>query len=1047
MTEADRRGLLAWFIDNPIAANLLMVILVVGGLYSIPGLDKQFFPNPVIDRVSVTMPFPGASPKEVEEQICIRIEEAIHDLDGIKEIRSVASEGMGQVIVESFPGYSTARLTAEIKTRVDAITTFPTDAERPVVTELIYRHLMGIVQLAGDLDEWELKELGEVLRDDLARQPWISVVDLVSPRRYEVSINVSEMNLRRFGLSFDEVVAAIRGTSLNLPAGAIKGRDGDIRVQTRGQAYTREDFEQIVLMTTRDGTQIFLGEVATIEDGFEDVDTVSRFNGLPSHGLYAYVTSHPDVVQSSRVIKEWVSKQTPNLPEGASLSFWRDSAVMFKARVETLLKNGIGGLILVFLVLVLFLRPLVAVWVSAGIAVAFLGTFFLLPYTGIGLNMISLFAFLLVLGIVVDDAIIVGESIHTAQSRGVEGHAAALWGVREVFKPVLFAVISTMVFFAPMMFMPGEWAHAAMGIPIVVLLALTFSLVESLWILPSHLSTMKPERPATTPLLRRLERWRHLCADGMVRFARDRYRPFLTWALERHMLVAGFFLVMLSLSLALYGGGWLRSAFFPRINSDFVVAQITMPEGGAFSHSTSVMNNVVRAAEALKSDWNALPDYEDEVAVGNILGTASDNYVEVMIQTISDGVDTEAFSRQLRTNSGALADAKEVRMDYTIRDPGKPIKLLLASRNVEELEALSADVRSALLSYPGVFDVSDSFDSPRDELVLELKPAAETLGISLADVGRQVRQAFYGAEAQRIPRGREDVKVMVRYPEEERLAIASLNDMYIRVPGGGEVPFEAVATYRVEAGYQKLERKDRLRTLEVDADVDPFGPSPRSIVDAVFADYLPQWQQRYPDLFVDLDGELQEEKEFQDATGRLMVLAMMVIYALMAVAFRSYWQPVLILTAVPFGLMGAIFGHVILGWQVSLFSIMGVTACAGVVVNDNLVLIDRINRLREEGTELLEAILQAGEDRFRPIILTSLTTFIGLLPIMSETSVQAQFLIPMVTSLAFGVLFATGVTLVLVPALFLFSEDVKQAYSRRMAARVTPAPGAPIEAS
>ena len=442
------------------------------------------------------------------------------------------------------------------------------------------------------------------------------------------------------------------------------------------------------------------------------------------------------------------------------------------------------------------------------------------------------------------------------------------------------------------------------------------------------------------------------------------------------------------------------------------------------------MQRVVDAAEALKTEWNHRPEYEDAPAIGSILGRANDNEVEVVIATVSEGVDTEAFALELRSDSGSLSEAKEVRMDYTIRDPGKPIRLVLASRKVEDLEAMAGDVREALLSYPGVFDVSDSFDSPRDELVLELKPAAETLGVGLADVARQVRQAFYGAEAQRIPRGREDVKVMVRYPEIERLAIANLNDMYIRTPGGGEVPFEAVATYRVEAGYQKLERLDRLRTLEVEADVEANGPPPRAIVQSVFREYLPKWQQQYPDLFVNLDGELQEEIEFREATVRLMALAMMVIYALMAVAFRSYWQPLLILTAVPFGLMGAIFGHMILGWQVSMFSIMGVTACAGVVVNDNLVLIDRINRLREEGTELVTALLQAGEDRFRPIILTSLTTFVGLLPIMSETSVQAQFLIPMVTSLSFGVLFATGVTLVLVPALYLIAEDARALRAR-----------------
>ncbi len=685
MSSSERSDLLSWFIENPIAANLCMVVLVVGGLYSIPGLDKQFFPTPVIDRVSITMPFPGASPKEVEDQICVRIEEAIHDLDGIKEIRSTATVGLGQVVVEALPDYPTQRLNNEIRTRIDAITTFPTDAERPVVTELLYRHLLGVVQLAGSLDEWELKELGENLRDDLARQPWISVVDLVSPRRYEVSVDVSELNLRRYNLSFDDVVLAIQSTSLNLPAGSIKGRDGDIRVQTRGQAYDRDDFEQIVVMTASDGTQVYLGEVATINDGFEDINTVSQFDGLPSLGLYAYVTTHPDVVQSSRTIEEWVTKQSPNLPETASLSFWRDAAVPFNGRVETLLKNGFGGLILVFLVLVLFLRPAVAMWVSWGIAVAFLGTFLLLPYTGVGLNMISLFAFLLVLGIVVDDAIIVGESIHTAQSKRCPDPLAAISGVREVFKPVLFAVISTMVFFAPMMFMPGEWAHAAKGIPIVVLLALTFSLMECLLILPAHLSTLSPEKPAKFPALREIENWRHKCADGLLSIAKERYRPLLTLALQNHFLVAGFFLIMLALSLALYGGGWLRSAFFPHINSDFVVAEIKMPEGGSFNRSEIVMQRIIDAAEALKSEWNAKPEHREEKAIGSIQGWSKENDIEVTIQTISEGIDTEMFARELRSKSGDLFEAKEIRMDYTIRDPGKPIKLVLASRKVEDV--------------------------------------------------------------------------------------------------------------------------------------------------------------------------------------------------------------------------------------------------------------------------------------------------------------------------------------------------------------------------
>jgi len=1021
---------LSWFIRNPIAANLLMVLLIIGGLMTVPSLDKQFFPTPEINQVSVTMPFPGAGPAEVEEQICIRVEEAIHDLTGIKEIRSIAQQGMGTILIEAAQDYPVQRLTADIKTRVDAIDTFPSDAERPVVTELTYRHLMAVVALAGDLDEYELKELGETLRDELARQPYVSVVDLQTTKPYEVSVDISEATLRRYGLSFENVVSAIQGASLNLPAGAIKSREGDVRVQTRGQAYNRADFERIVLFTKRDGTELLLGDVADIRDGFADWDLNVSFDGRPSLEMYVYVTSNPDVLRTSDTIRQWVAKRQPSLPPGVELSVWRDSAKDFSGRVDTLLKNGIGGLLLVGIVLVLFLRPKLAFWVGTGIAVAFLGTLFMVKYAGVSLNMVSLFAFLLVLGIVVDDAIIVGEAIHTHQTRGEFGERGALLGVHSVVKPVMFAVISTMVFFFPMMMMPGEWAVAARAIPVVVILSLAFSLVECLLILPAHLAHLGPEKPATNPLMRRLEQWRRVCAEGMLNFARYRYRPFLARSLSQHYLVAAVFFVAFVFSIALYGGGWLKTAFFPRVNSDYVYATVEMPEGGPYAVTELLRDRMLAAAEELKLEWNQRDEFQEIPAVSHVSAVSEANRIQMVIGTVSEDVDTEELARDFRERVGPVPEAKSIRMDFTIRDPGKPIKLVLASRSTEELIEVVPEVRRALASYPGVFDISDSFDSARDEVVLELKPAAEGLGITLAHVARQVRQAFYGAEAQRIPRGREDVKVMVRYPESERRSIGNLDDMYIRTPTGAEVPFETVASYRIEPGYQKLERLDRMRTLEVEADVSWDGATPLEVVTAVIEDWLPQWQQRYPGLQLKLDGELQEEAEFQRAMLKYMVLAMLVIFGLMAIAFRSYWQPFLVLTAIPFGIMGAIFGHALLNWQISIFSMMGVIACAGVVVNDNLVLIDRVNTLRGEGLTLREAVLQAGEDRFRPIILTSLTTFVGLLPIMSETSVQAQFLIPMVTSLAFGVLFATGVTLVLVPSLYLIGEDVAELFDR-----------------
>ncbi|TXS90651.1 efflux RND transporter permease subunit [Parahaliea aestuarii] len=1032
-------GPVRWFIHNPIAANLLMVFLVVGGLWGIPALEKQFFPEFEINQVRVSLSYPGAGPSEVEEQICLRIEEAVHDLTGVKEIRSEAREGMGTVVVEAEPGYDMQRLTAEVKTRVDAINTFPVDAERPVVTEMAFRHHMAIVTLAGDIGERGLKELGERLRDDLSAQPNVSVVELDTPRPFELAVEISEVTLRRYGLTFDDVASAIRAASLNLPAGAIKDAGGDIRLQTRGQAYTGADFARIPLLSRRDGTQVLLGEVATIVDGFQDVDVRNRFNDKPSLNLHVFVTSHPNTLATSDTVKQWVEATRAGLPEGVELVMWRDSSEPFKGRVDTLLKNGIGGLALVFAVLVLFLRPLLALWVCVGIGVSFMGTLFLLQYTGISLNMISLFAFLLILGIVVDDAIIVGEAIHSRQSAGEGGASGALSGAQSVIKPVMFAVISTMIFFVPMFFMPGEMAQAAFAIPAVVIIALSFSLVECLLILPPHLAHMRPPRPSRFAALRRLESLRLRCADGMTQFAATRYRPFLERCLRSNVLVSALFLCLLLVSLAIYGGGWIRAGFFPAVNSDHVDAEVELAEGGAFADTLAALRQIEGAALRLKDEYNADPAYGGEAVIGHIDSRANENTIKVVMETLSDQVDTAVLSRDWREAIGDLGPVEDFKLDYTINERGKPIRLVLAAPEVASLNAVSEELRQLLESYPGVYNVNDSLQAPRQEIVLALKPAAENLGITLASLARQVREAFHGAEAQRIPRTKEDVRVMVRYPEEERISVANLQDMRVRTPAGAEVPFATVAEMRFEPGYMTIERLNRKRTLEVSADVAEGSSDPRAVVDDIVQRYLPQWQQRYPGLSLALDGELEEEGAFMDAMLKYTALAMLVIYALMAIPFRSYFQPLLVLTAVPFGVMGAIFGHLILDWQISMFSLLGVIACAGVVVNDNLVLIDRINQLRAAGHGVRESLLQGGQDRFRPIILTSLTTFIGLVPIMSETSVQAQFLIPMVTSLAFGVLFATGITLLLVPCLYLMGEQVAQRLSRRRQALAEPA--------
>ena len=1023
-------GPIRWFIENPIAANLLMVFFIVGGLVGIPMLDKQYFPEFKINKVHVIISYPGAGPKEVEEQICQRIEEAIHDLAGIKEIRATAAQSLGTVMIEAESGYDMQRLTAEIKTRVDAINTFPTDAERPLVYEIVYKHRMVSLALSGNIGERNLKELGERLRDDLASQPNVSMVEIQSPRPYEVSVELSETALRGYGLTFEDVVNVIRRSSLNLPAGSIKTDSGDIRLQTRGQAYQGYDFEQIPLLVREDGTQLLVGDVAKVFDGFEDQKVKTRRDGIPSHNLQVFVTSNPNTLKTTKAVQDWIENVRPTLPEGVELNMWRDASEPFKDRVGTLLKNGIGGLLLVFLVLMLFLSPRLALWVCIGIFVAFMGTLALLPYTGISLNMISLFAFLLILGIVVDDAIIVGESIYTKQTQGETQIMGALDGARGVLKPVMFAVISTMIFFVPMFFMPGEMSQTATSIPVVVIIALSLSLIECLLILPAHLAYTSQSNPGSSVLSSKFEKLRTNCAGLMQIAAHNYYKPILERSLRSSTTVIAIYISALLLSLAVYAGGWMRTGFFPNVISNDIAAEIELPQGGPFSDTERVMSQVESAAQELRSryvDDNGLNSSQSEM--GAIMSWAQDNNLWVRTELESRDLDAPALAKEWRELIGEISPIKNIEMDFTINRMGKPISLILTSSSISDLNTVSTELKNLLRKYPGVYDIGDTFDSARDEIILKLKPAAENLGITLSDVARQVRYAFYGAEAQRIPRAKEDVRVMVRYPNGERLAVENLREMRIRSPSGIQVPFDTVAEITFEPGYVSIDRLDRRRILEVWANVVPGTTAPREIVDTITKNHLPDWKNRFPNLDLNLDGELEEAQVFRSAMLKYMLLSMLVIYALMAIVFHSYWQPFLVLTAIPFGLMGAIFGHLILDWQVSMFSLLGVIACSGVVVNDNLVLIDRINQLREDGSNFYDSLVQAGTDRFRPIILTSLTTFIGLVPIMSETSIQAQFLIPMVTSLAFGVLFATGVTLLLVPCLYVAGERLREVLS------------------
>ncbi len=1023
------KAIIHWFVYNPIAANLLMLLIIINGLSSIPDINKEFFPQSPSNIIEIAVPYLGAGPKEVEEQICIRLEEAIHDLDGIEKMISTAQEGIGRTLLEVETGYDSQRLLNDIKTRVDALTTLPDQAERPQVKELLWRHRMLSLALAGDVPEITLKRYAEKVRDELSALPHVSVVDLTATRPYEISIEVSENSLRRYGLQLQQVVDAIRDSSLNLPAGSIQADIGDIQLQTRGQSYNAADFENIVLLHKVDGTRILLGEIATIIDGFAEQDSISRFNGKPAVFFDIQVSSKPDVLKTSDSVQQYVKDSVQSLPPGVELTMWRDSSYSFRGRIETLVKNGIGGLILVFIVLMLFLRPLLAMWVCVGIAVAFLGALWLLPLTPVSLNMISLFAFLLILGIVVDDAIIVGERIYSEQQLGAADRQSASIGAQRVTKPVLFAVISTMILFISMFFLPGDSAHAAMSIPTVVVLTLGFSLVESLLILPSHLSHMPPLKQNPTGAMAVLEKSRRRISDGLWHVATHYYQPFLKKCLSWRWLSIAVFLSALMIILTIFTGGWMRFSFMPSVTSDYLTASVTLNEGGPFSDSKAVMQQLESAALTLQ-EKNRFQDEtgESQSYISNIQLQANANNVKSRIEINRDHraqISAEKLTDEWRELIGELHNIEDFSLAYTINRRSKAMEFVIAGPDNAALMQVSSELQGLLKRYPGVYDVIDSMHSQRPEMEIRLKPMAQTLDISLAGLAKQVRQGFYGSEVQRVPRDREDIKVMVRYPQSERESLDHLHYMRVRTPSGEEVPFDTVADVHYVPSYRKIERIDRQRIITVSANVSGGSTDTTSIADEIMVQHAPRWQQSYPGLNIKLEGDQLERSKFMTGFGDGIMVALLVIYCLFAIAFRSYWQPVIILTAIPFGFMGAILGHLIMGREVSIFSLLGVLACAGVVVNDNLVLIDRINQLRDEGLEIIQALLKAGLDRFRPIILTSLTTFIGLLPIMSETSLQAQFLIPMVISLAFGVLLATPVTLILVPILYLQGENFK----------------------
>jgi len=1050
----SRTGPLAWFAGHHVASNLLMVFILLSGALSLMRMKIEVFPELDTDMVTVSVPYRGASPAEVEEGVCIRVEEAIASVEGIKRIRAVASEGIGTVLAELEEDADDRKVLDDIKSAVDRIVTFPVETEKPVVAEGDTRRRVITLVLSGEASEKTLKVLAERVRDELTALDAISQVEVAGTRRYEISIEVSEEALRRYGLSFQQVANAVRGASLDLPGGSVKTQGGEILLRTKGQKYRGEEFEDIVVITHGDGTRVLLKDVATVVDAFEDTDTASRFDGKPAALVMVFRVGDEGALQVADAVKSYIERLQPSLPAGVTVSTWDDDSIILRQRIGLLLRNAGIGLILVFLCLALFLDIRLAFWTTMGIPISFLGGLWLLPMFGVSINMISLFAFIVSLGIVVDDAIVVGENVYAYLQKGMKPLDAAIRGVRDMAVPVTFAILTTVAAFLPLLYVSGMMGKIMGQIPLVVIAVLMVSLVEALIILPAHLSStgagwIKRLLRPLDPVFEVIERVQARVQRGLEWVIRVPYRQTLEIALQWRYLTMAIAVALLLMIFGMIGGGLIKFSLMPKVDADKMVAKLTMPQGTPVRQTEAILARIEAAAFELAREVDGQsPDGAPSVLkhVSTTVGQhpSSQGHGPTATNTSTSGdashlgeVTVELLGseermvgsvplanrwRELVGEEGGVVSLSFSASSFTA---GEALSVQLAHRDFETLLEAVDQLESIVAEYPGVGDIANSFLPGKKELKLGLTNEGRSLGLNLADLARQVRQGFYGEEVQRIQRGRDDIRVMVRYPASERRSLGDIEAMRIRLPDGSEVPFTTVATVEEGRGYATINRTDRRRVVTITADVDDTVANANEINMDLRTSVLPRMVHDFPGLTFDFEGEQRAQKESLGSLKLNFVIAQFAIFALLAIPFRSYTQPLIVMSAIPFGLVGGVFGHIIMGLGLSMLSLFGMVALTGVVVNDSLIMIDLINRERAEGFSVDQAIRDAGARRFRPILLTTLTTFLGLSPMIFESSMQAQFLIPMAVSLGFGVLFATAITLILVPTEYRILEDIK----------------------
>lgn len=1036
-----------WSINNRVAVNLIMIFIIVAGTMTVLRMRREMFPQFALDMINVSVEYPGASPSEVEEAICIKIEEKVKSIDGISRTLSTAYEGMGSVTVELASDANVQRALDDVKSEVDRIDTFPENAEKPVVTEIINRNPAITVAVYGDVSEKLLHETAEKIRDDLVDTGPISMAELVGVRDYEISVEVSEDNLRQYGISFDQVVNAIRTGSMDLPGGVIKTSQGEILVRSKGQLYAGQEFENLPLITLKDGTVVRLGQVAKVIDGFEDTDIKPRFNGKPAALVQVNRTSTEDVIKISNVVRSYVKTHRSEMPKGIHIATWFDLSNLVRGRINLLLRNGLQGIILVFITLALFLNLRLAFWVSAGIPLSFMGAFLVLHYIGATINMISLFAFIMTLGILVDDAIIIGENIYTHFGRGKSSRDAVVDGLNEVGWPVVMAVSTTLVAFTPLMFIAGIMGKFIAVMPKAVIIILIVSLGEALVILPAHLQHALFRSKLKMGMIFSLhERIRKRIEKWLTLFIERYYTRTIKYVIRNRYFTFAMGLGILIICLGIVVGGYMPFVFMPKGESDWIIAEIGYPLGTPFKITEKTIEHLENTAFKLNDFFKVKSNKNGNLVVNTFAlvgvvprrdwkaGIKGSQVGELWLELVSSekrpDISANTILNKWRNLVGEIPGVERLVFSTVQGGPaGNPIEIQLVGKDFGTLRQAADELKAELKTYPGTMDITDDFKPGKQEIKIRVKEGATSVGITMRDIARQIRQAFYGEEALRIQRGRNDIKVLVRYAEKDRSNLSGIEEMRLRTDKGQEIPIEEVATLTIGRAYSVIHRVNRKRVITVSSDLDESFANASKIVADLKAGFLTKLSRRYPGIKYDLEGQEKRTRESLDSLKLGFSLALMGILFLLAAQFHSYFQPIIIMVAIPFGLIGAVAGHLIMGFQLTIISIFGMVALSGIVVNDSLILIDFINRSVNKGEDIDRAVLESGKARFRAVMLTSITTIAGLFPLLLERSFQAQFLIPMAVSISFGLLAATMLTLLYVPALYLIVNDIKSRFA------------------